>query len=52
MSFRWLPVPHVDLVESGAGAEIALNLTLYGLGLGIAGACVWLAGLAWLDRAR
>jgi hypothetical protein len=52
MSFHWLPVPHVDLVDGGAGVEIALNITLYGLGLGMAGACVWLASLAWLDRTK
>jgi hypothetical protein len=51
MTFHWSPLPHVGL-EDGAVTEAVLNVTLYGMGLGIAGALVWLAALAVLDRAK
>jgi hypothetical protein len=39
-------------LEEGAGAELALNALLYGLGLSLLGACLWLAHIAWAERGR
>lgn len=51
MTFRWSPLPWLGL-EEGGGAEIALNLVVYGLTLSTLGTCVWLAHIAWVERER
>ncbi|MDX6219641.1 MAG: hypothetical protein QOJ48_1322 [Frankiales bacterium] len=51
MTLRWSPLPWVTL-EEGAGTELALNTLLYGLGLSLLGACLWLAHIAWAERGR
>jgi hypothetical protein len=52
MSFSLLPLPHIGLADGSDATELALNLTVYVMTLGLVGSLVWLCALAWRDRAE